>query len=442
MRYALTSHPLAFVRRFCVCVCCGRRSAAVGVARVTCHGGGDQLLTEYKPLPVQLTSVSELNFSLQLTIKCELNANMANGKGKGSKKEVAKALELPEGTEVCAWHACLVPVGDDPKRHIQVCPTHMRFACQYCPKRTSAETEIKEHILRRHAVEAKYLGVGQTGFKLDQRTAKEMLQAAISSGHVTLSPPVVAEGADVTRPLSAPKGPIPRVTPVETEKEVRPRDIGLHLGTEMDDVQIFDIDELLEQDEEEEEVEGYDPMLPGMQVSAVGTSGTSPFKPASFATSGSAGDGPTDAWERLVQQQQAHIADLQATIAHQRATIDFLVGQCGSGKALKVKASSSVASEMKASETVVPPAKVPRLEGAAGVLVPHIMKNVLDTLQASGSSSARAGAADEGRGRGRGFGRGRGRGFGGWRDLDMHCYVCGGQGHTSAVCPSRKQDEC
>jgi hypothetical protein len=336
---------------------------------------------------------------------------MANGKGKGSKKEVAKALELPEGTEVCAWHACLVPVGD-------------------------------EHILRRHAVEATYLGVGQTGFKLDQRTAKEMLQAAISSGHVTLSPPVVAEGADVTRPLPAPKGPIPRVTPADTEKEVRPRDIELHLGTEMDDVQIFDIDELLEQDEEEEEVEGYDPVLPGMHVSAVGTSGTSPVKPASFATSGSAGDGQTDAWERLVQQQQAHIADLQATIAHQRATIDFLVGQCGSGKALKVKASSSVASEMKASETVVPPAKVPRLEGAAGVLVPHIMKNVLDTLQASGSSSARAGAADGGRGRGRGFGGGRGRGFGGWRDLDMHCYVCGGQGHTSAVCPSRKQDEC
>jgi hypothetical protein len=52
----------------CVCVCCGRRSAAVGVARVTCHGGGDQLLTEYKQVPVRHTSVSELNFSLQLTI--------------------------------------------------------------------------------------------------------------------------------------------------------------------------------------------------------------------------------------------------------------------------------------------------------------------------------------------------------------------------------------
>jgi hypothetical protein len=84
---------------------------------------------------------------------------------------------------------------------------------------------MRDHIIRRHAAEAKYLGAGQTGFTLDERSAKEMLQAAISSGHVTISPPVDV-GDDVTKSLPAPKGPIPRVS-AAADKEVRDKVIAV-----------------------------------------------------------------------------------------------------------------------------------------------------------------------------------------------------------------------
>jgi hypothetical protein len=149
-------------------------------------------------------------------------------------------------------------------------------------------------------------------------------------------------------------------------------------------------------------------------------------------------------WQQMVQQQQAHIADLQATVSHQRETINFLMSQCrGDGKVpSSTTGQASVSSAGAKSESAasdVPPAKVPRLGGAAGVLVPHIVQNVMSTLQASGPSSSRG--DDEGRGRGRGFGRGfgRDRGRGGWRDLDqapsVHVLACRVEGKVTPALP-------
>ena len=202
---------------------------------------------------------------------------------------MVKGTKMPEGTQACAWHACLVPVGDDPKRHMVVCASYMRLVCLYCRQKASAEADMKEHIMRRHAVETRYLGAGQTGFTVDGRSAKEMLQAAISSGHVTIAPPV--ETAVVTKSLPAPKAPIPRL--VERETEVGNKvPTNLSLGTELDDVLLFDPDYLLDQekgshvkdDEEEGDEEEYDPEQPALSVAVGGKPEVYPLKPASLAS--------------------------------------------------------------------------------------------------------------------------------------------------------------
>jgi hypothetical protein len=109
--------------------------------------------------------------------------------------------KLPFNTKKCPWESCLLRYGDDGKEHEALCSHRQQVVCNYCPRRCNDEEAMKMHLMRHHAEQLIYVGAGKTGFRVDDRSAREMLEEAIEHNIVSLplaSTTMITPVGDVT----------------------------------------------------------------------------------------------------------------------------------------------------------------------------------------------------------------------------------------------------
>lgn len=167
-------------------------------------------------------------------------------------------VKLPMGIKACPWHACLIKMGDDALEHKAVCTFYLKMTCNYFPKRAATEVKMRDHLERHHGDQAAYRRPDHAGFKVDERSAAEMLQAAIATGFVTPAPSKVV---DVEMSLPAPKARIPRVAeqipPVTVDIDKgKAAGFEIDFGTELDDFINLDEPDANLQNEESDFEEG------------------------------------------------------------------------------------------------------------------------------------------------------------------------------------------
>lgn len=329
---------------------------------------------------------------------------------------MADKKQLPLNTKKCPWESCLLRYGDDGKEHEALCTHRQRVVCNYCPRRCNDEEAMRMHLMRHHAEQLVYVGAGKTGFRVDERSAREMLEEAIEHTIVCLPP----ASTTVTTPVGD-------VTLKQPSKQVEVMDS--HAGSHGDDyVNLADSDDLSDEKSSEGESKGETEMK---------------------------------MWRKLVAETKKRADGLQKVVNSQRKTINYLLKQVGytdeeaksqmeatvssqptgDSKALPIKrqkVSAPTTQSQPSSKTVLERGREARETGNSSVLerkrgasssnrgrdeptdVDAIIQRVVAELQSTASTSPR-----------RSFARSGGS--------QQRCFTCGGTGHWQSVCPNRQR---
>jgi hypothetical protein len=322
--------------------------------------------------------------------------------------------KLPFNTKKCPWESCLLRYGDDGKEHEALCSHRQRVVCNNCPRRCNDEEAMKMHLMRHHAEQLIYVGAGKTGFRVDDRSAREMLEEAIEHNIV-----------------SVPLASTTMITPVGDVTMKQVKQVGVPDNQGDDYVNLDGSDDL--DDEKSSEGEGK-------------------------------GEPEVKMWRKLVAETKKRADGLQKVVNSQRKTINYLLKQVGFSEEEAKTQMETTARPQLADDVKQPLSKRQKVSAPTTQSQPNA-KSVLERGREARETGGHASVLERGRGASNDD-RGRGRDEPADVDTIVHrvvaelqtasstsprrsfarggggqqrCFTCGGTGHWQSVCPNRQR---